>query len=30
MLRDRDKLALDHPDVHGIIWYDNDGRSYVY
>ena len=26
MLRDRDKLALDHPDAPGIIWCDDDGN----
>ncbi len=25
LLRDRDKLGLENPDAHGIIWYNNDG-----
>lgn len=25
LLRDRDKLGLDNPDAHGIIWCNNDG-----
>ena len=25
LLRDRDKLGLDDPDAHGIIWCNNDG-----
>ena len=24
LLRDRDKLGLENPDVHGIIWYDDE------